>query len=381
MLKFSGNGEFKIMLLGDPHHKYRYTEESEDSMRMIEAALDKLKPDIAIYMGDLVSGSIVVDGQRREASPREIRHQLCRLAEPMIARGIPFSTVFGNHDAEKKVSKLEMCEILREIPGCIFEKGEPQTGVGNFNIPVMSSDGSRVAFNIWMIDSGSDAPEGEGKYAYVTREQIEWYERTAARLKEENGGEPLPSVVIQHIPVPEEYSLLKESSRYNPFASSGCGCLSDKYYVVDKKRASGSIGEGPCSPDVNSGQFDSWKKTGDVVGAFFGHDHMNDLCGSVDGIILGQCRAVGFDIYGDGMRQGVRMITAHENNPRAIKTEMHYYRELVGKKCISLGAYDTLFNDKQHYIIEEGGKVLALTAFSVAASLAATKIIKHLKKN
>lgn len=34
--------------------------------------------------------------------------------------------------------------------------------------------------------------------------------KTSDALKAENGGEPMPSLLFQHIPVPEIYELLKE---------------------------------------------------------------------------------------------------------------------------------------------------------------------------
>ncbi len=378
-LNFDRNGEFKILLLGDPHQKYTYTEKTEDAMRLIEASLDRLKPDLAIYMGDLVSDNITRGRSRDKATYDEFKCQFDRLANPMISRGIPFSTVFGNHDDEKIYTKQQMLEILRSYPGCIFENGEPETGVGNFFIPVYSN-GNKV-FGIWMIDSGCGVPDRKGEYAYIMPDQIEWFEKLSAQLREENSGEPLPGIVIQHIPVIEEYRLLRESSKLNPFASRGNSRFSDKYYVIaDRNHTSGDMSEGPCSPHVDSGQFESWKRTGGVVGAFFGHDHINDFCGEVDGILLGQCRAVGFDIYGDGMRQGVRLITVRANEPRKLDTRMYSYRELVGEKCLSLNFYDRVFNDKQHYIIETGAHILSLTAACAAASLAATAAVKYIKR-
>ena len=42
----------------------------------------------------------------------------------------------------------------------------------------------------------------------ATTEQIEWYKETSAKLKEENGGETVNSLVFQHIIVPEIYDVL-----------------------------------------------------------------------------------------------------------------------------------------------------------------------------
>ena len=74
---------------------------------------------------------------------------------------------------------------------------------------------------------------------------------------------------------------------------------------------------------------------------------MNDFCGKVDGIILGQCKCSGFHIYGDGLKQGVRMITLDENEPRKLETKMHYYRDYFGVKCNSIKGLN-LFHDRWH---------------------------------
>ena len=71
-----------------------------------------------------------------------------------------------------------------------------------------------------------------------------------------------------------------------------------RFYTLDKKTGvKGYMGEAPCPPDHNGGEVDSWLKTGDIFAAFFGHDHMNDFVGEVDGILLGQTKCSGFHIY------------------------------------------------------------------------------------
>ena len=83
------------------------------------------------------------------------------------------------------------------------DDGEVLSGCGTYNIPVLSSDGNNVKFNLWVFDSG-DYDE-EGRYSCVKPDQIEWYKQTSDKLKAENNGEVVNSLVFQHIIVGEIY--------------------------------------------------------------------------------------------------------------------------------------------------------------------------------
>lgn len=87
-------------------------------------------------------------------------------------------------------------------------------GCGNCCLTIKSSDGSRDAFGIWLIDSNDYVKRPDGSFGYdrVHSDQIEWYERRAAQLREANGGEPLPSILFQHMPVQQELDMLTETA-------------------------------------------------------------------------------------------------------------------------------------------------------------------------
>lgn len=78
--------------------------------------------------------------------------------------------------------------------------------------------------------------------------------------------------------------------------------------------------EGPCPPDKVKSQFESWQKTGDVVAAFFGHDHKNTFTMDVDGIKLVQSPGAGYHTYGGN--HGGRMIVIDENNPDTYESKV-----------------------------------------------------------
>ena len=95
-----------------------------------------------------------------------------------------------------------------------------------------------------------------------------------------------------------------------------------KYYYFGHDIIEGRIRETPCPPYMENdhrNQFESWKKTGGMVAAFFGHDHVNDFRINVDGINLYQTLGAGYCTY--GKERGGRLIILDENNPTEIYTE------------------------------------------------------------
>ena len=102
-----------------------------------------------------------------------------------------------------------------------------------------------------------------------------------------------------------------------------------KWYVPKEEKIwAGGLGEGPCSSEYDSGEFDAWK-TMNLRAAFFGHDHLNDYCGTLEGIDLIATSGLGFYMYGRGEEHGARLITLYAENPSTYDTKMLYYRDIV----------------------------------------------------
>ena len=64
-------------------------------------------------------------------------------------------------------------------------------------------------------------------------------------------------------------------------------------------------------------------ETGDIVAAFFGHDHINTFTAKVDGIRLVQSPSAGYHSYGD--RHGGRLIVIDENIPDSYESECFFF--------------------------------------------------------
>ena len=369
-LKFNENGKFKILLFRDIHERedYKSNPKFADMHKMMNAALDEFKPDLCVLLGDNCDGGICKE------SPKKFKEMVADLIEPITRRGIPVAAIMGNHEHDHGIDK-EIVAAYNGIDGCIMRNDAPGiTGAANFKEIIYSSDGEKPAFCLWFIDSNNLCDDRTvSHYDYVHSDQIEWFEAESARLREQNGGKPLPSFVFQHIPVPEEYELLRKAKLFElPFSVKGYNSKSATRYVK-KSGVDGYLGEGPAAPDYNSGQFESWKKVGGVLGAFFGHDHLNDFSGFVDGILLAQHKTAGFRAYTDGCRCGVRLITIDEKNPEKFTHEFKHFKEF-GLKCECLGPVFKRITDRQSFFINLGVRIAAGLAGVAALGLIIYKI-------
>lgn len=329
-LHFGADGKFRILHLTDIHEvdpemddeedKSVPAKKSENTIRNIEYCIDAAKPDLVVFGGDNISG------YWQEFTYDYMYKTIKRIVAPVAARNIPLAVVFGNHDAE--------CEpllpfLMKEVQIGIYAQYEnfrgsfndaEMSGCGSCSLPVYSSDKSRIAWNIWCIDSGDYIRDGkygvikEAGYGFVQPDQIEWYEKTAAALKVQNGGTPVPSLLFQHIPVLQELSLLHESEN-GRFERNG-----KRFDVNDGAFLDGEMNELPCPPDAHGEEFESWVRTGDIAAAFFGHDHTNTFTAEIDGIKFVQSPGAGFHSY--GTKRGGRLIVIDENKPFEYTSEL-----------------------------------------------------------
>ena len=177
------------------------------------------------------------------------------------------------------------------------------------------------------------------------------------------------------MPVIQEYDLMREAKPYEYLWSvpGFIGPLEKKRFVK-KDGVEGYLGEGPCSPAIDKGQFSSWKKVGDIKAAFFGHDHLNDFTGTVDDIILGQNKTSGFHAYTDGCKATIRMITVDENEPDKINTKIYHFKDL-GLESESLGFIAKNFSDRT---LINTNKIIGAT-LAVGGAVGIGALIKHFK--
>ena len=290
-LRFRRDGTFTIVQLTDVH--WSSGDGADRKTRaLIEQVLQAERPDLVALTGDIVSGDAAPD-------PREAYRQVASLVE---AQGAPWAAVFGNHDDEGSASRRDLLAVQRLYRRCLTEAGPKDvTGVGNYVLRLRASRSDRMAAALYFLDSGAYDDLGVGHYAWIARDQIVWFLSASRRLRREYaraGGAPrraerLPALAFFHIPLPEW----------------------DEVWRAQVCR--GRRQEPVCGPALNSGFFAAMVEAGDVMGAFCGHDHVNDFEGELFGIRLCYGRATGFGEYGrEGFSRGARVIRLREGKRR-----------------------------------------------------------------
>jgi len=327
-MNFPKDRPLRIMQIAD-------TQESDtispDTLRLIDAALDEAKPDLVILTGDQIKGysTKFIRGNYEE----KVAETLRMLVEPMVRRGIPFAPTFGNHDSQGKVKKQAQMAIYGSCPGCVPTDANA-ADCGSYTIPIYDTDGKTLVMNLYVIDSNGD--ENLTTYTPVRAGQLDWYRAERERLCAENGGY-VPSMVFQHIPVPEYLDLLKRVKKRTPKAVRGFNEFKNQFFRTDEAKVwqEDFFGEMPAVPTENTGEFAALKEKGEVFAMYVGHDHANSFVGKLDGIDLGYCPGAGFNVYGPGVRRAVRVLDIPQENPRNYTTFTLSFEKLVGKKVTS----------------------------------------------
>ena len=276
-LEFGKDGKFKIVQFTDVHFKYG-NPASGAALERINQVLDAERPDLVIFTGDVVYSAPADSG-------------MLQVLEPVAKRKLPFAVLFGNHDNEQGMTREQLYDIIRTVPGNLL----PDRGTAlspDYVLAVKSSSGSgKDAALLYCMDSHSYAPlKDVGGYDWLTFEQVSWYRRQSADYKARNGGQPLPALAFFHIPLPEYHEAVRD----------------------ENAAFRGTRMEEACSPRINTGMFAAMKEEGDVMGVFVGHDHDNDYAVMWKNILLAYGRYTGGNTVYNHLPNGARIIVLDE---------------------------------------------------------------------
>lgn len=335
-LRFGADGKFRILHLTDIHEvplppededTENHAEErakSKETMNVIRSCIELAKPDLVVFGGDNISGF------PKGCTYEHMRNTIKRIVEPVAERNIPLAVIFGNHDSEML---RDFPFTHREMQLAIFaEYDNLRTtmndsdifGCGSCLLPILRSDSDDIAWNIWCIESNDyirqpdyNRPVDLG-YDYVHKDQLDWRTNAAEQLKKQNNGKPVPSIVFQHIPLLQLYDLFEETEHEEP----GTICQFGKYYKVPSDAfISGTLREAPCPTPKRRDELESWVSSGDIVAAFFGHDHPNDFTARINGIDLVQTPGVRYNAA-TGI-QGGRLVILDENDTASYTSQAY----------------------------------------------------------
>ena len=322
-IKFNRDGKLKILHITDTHLKLNHN--FDPTIWLVEKACELENPDIVMLTGDIVTNSDNLEDTKK---------MINALMNIFEKRDIPVAVTFGNHDSEQGAMSREDLMAYYNTFSCSVsvDDGEALSGCGTYNIPVLSSDGENVKFNLWVFDSG-DYDEN-GRYSCVKPDQIEWYKATSDKLKSENNGEAVSSLVFQHIIVGEIYDALKKSNSWKSYSYKHL-YNDDEYYMLDPDRVNyGTLRETPCPGYENYGQFDAMIEKGDVLAMFTGHDHTNAFAVEYKGIDIVNSLSTRYISLFHSTQCGYRVIEIDESDTSTYKTRVERIFDLYDSEAV-----------------------------------------------
>ena len=132
------------------------------TLALVREVLAEEKPDLIVYTGDLISSYGVPD-----PTP-----SFRRAIAPAVESGIPWTHVFGNHDAEENVTREELMAIALTHDTCYSQAGPAElSGVGNYMLTIQSMQSGNPTAVLYFLNSGAMAPESVGGYAWIAADK------------------------------------------------------------------------------------------------------------------------------------------------------------------------------------------------------------------
>ena len=273
-LKFTPQGDFKIVQFTDVHYKVDDQVNSQIALDRMNEILDAEKPDFVIFTGDIVVSNESFKG-------------LDTVLDVCIRRNIPFGMVFGNHDDEYDHTRPELYDYIAKKKGSTMPARIGSTAPDYVLTVRSSKDKNKDAALIYCIDSHSYTQvKSVPGYDWIKFDQIAWYREQSRNFTEQNDGIPLPALAFFHIAFPEYKDAV----------------------IEEKNRLFGVRGEGVACPTANSGFFTSIKECGDIMGTFVGHDHDNDYAVMYKEVLLAYGRYSGGNTVYNDITNGARVI-------------------------------------------------------------------------
>ncbi|KAK9289520.1 hypothetical protein L1049_007675 [Liquidambar formosana] len=314
-LQMRQGSPFKIALFADLHFgENAWTNwgprQDVNSIKVMSTVLDEETPDFVIYLGDVITANNIPIANASLYWDQAI--------SPTRARGIPWASIFGNHDDAPFVWPMEWFSAAG-IPqlccpavnlsysgkeGCSFKgtqrvelikneiklnllsysKNGPKDlwpSISNYFLQVSSSDDpkSPVVFLYFLDSGGGSYPE------VISSAQAEWFRQKSQEI---NPDLRVPEVIFWHIPT-------KAYKKVAPWFGIHKPCV-------------GSINkESVAAQEAEMGIMELLVKRPSVKAVFVGHNHGLDWCCPYRKLWLCYARHTGYGGYGSWPR-GARIL-------------------------------------------------------------------------
>ncbi|KAL1555360.1 putative inactive purple acid phosphatase 16 [Salvia divinorum] len=318
-LRMREGAAFKMVLFADLHFgEDSWTEwgpmQDLKSVGVMSAVLDDEQPDFVVYLGDVITANnIMVENASLYWD---------QALSPTRVRGIPWSTIFGNHDDAPFEWPLDwFSEVGVPQPHCpsanaSFAGGSECIFRGTTRLELMrseierdslsfSSDGPR---NLWpsvsnyvlKLSSASNAQDpvalmyfvdsGGGSYPeIISNAQVKWFQEKSQEI---NPHLRVPEIIFWHIPS-KAYKKVAPKTR------------------IDAQCVGSILWESVAAQEAEMGMMKVLEKRPSVKAVFVGHNHGLDWCCPHKKMWLCFARHTGYGGYGNWAR-GARVVEINQ---------------------------------------------------------------------
>lgn len=341
-IKVPSNRPLKIAQFADLHFgvegKDWHNDKEARTIAYMDYIVETAKPDLIVCSGD----NILTTGI----------NGLKEFVEKMDSYKIPWTFIYGNHDAESSSKNYKKADLSKYLDECdsdylLYESGyveaTSENRYGNYTVSVLDSEGKTLLGGIILMDSGTYDYDKKD-YQAITEGQIDWYISEIERLQNLYGKEEVvPTIVFSHIQLPEFQDAYHKAAK-----KEGAEFIIEQTIISED----GSIGEG--GPQVNTGLYDVLVEKKSTKAYLVGHAHTNFFQVKMDGIILGFAPQVGFAKLFDDNDLGRNCYVYHLNNDFTFTTTN--CKEVTDKVGLSYsGTYEGNVkepNEKGEYVVE-----------------------------
>lgn len=309
------NKDFVILNLSDPQLSNGEWAEGHKARRILEHTVTELvqrvKPDLIT-----VSGDIAWAGDD---------YGYDMFAALLESFAIPWAPVWGNHDNQEGPEVVgAVAERYMACQHCLYEKGDPALGNGNYVI-LIEENGAPVEALV-MIDSNDQDPYPDGKggtklvWAKLTEVQGEWYK---ALMKELKAMDISDVTAIMHIPIYAYHyaadAAFKEGvdrHAVTPEEADGDSCWNEGY-----TDSFGVQYESIESYPEDDGMLAVIKSEGITKHIVSGHDHKNNFVIHHDGITFVYGLKAGCGCYWNPILNGGTVLTVGSEGVKKVHHE------------------------------------------------------------
>lgn len=291
---------YKIMQITDLH--FSSIDNIKEDLAYLDLMIAEAEPDLLIFTGDIFTF----------ASKATIKYVL----NHFDSYNIKWTLTYGNHDEQIYTSYEYPSLYAAQCKNALFRYfyDDDLTGIGNNIINLTRED--KVVYQLFIIDSNSYSYQDGFGYDYVHQDQIEWYKKGIETINKDYhynwtvGDEAIPSLIFQHIPLPEFENCNNENRQELQEENNNLG------------NPNGILREDSCPPLFNSGFFDVIKAYKSTKGIFVGHDHINNYNINYQGVRFVYGVKSSDNMYNNSDMLGYNLITLHDGT---FDTSFHYH--------------------------------------------------------